>query len=322
MDLQDKTSGEDIAVQTVERSEISKRAVGRWSERSKGNVLCLLAFLTVVGAVFWRTLTEVIGLALSVDLHSHILLVPFVSAYLVWIRRGSLPPRFVPSPMPAMFFFAIGCVAWGLGFLWWGPGLERLSVLSLAFVLLFIGGVFLFLGADWVRHTVFPLCFLFLLVPLPPALIDALEHASKLASADAADLLFRFGGMTYVRDGTTFHLPGLSFEVAQQCSGIRSSLVLLITGAVAANLLLTETWRRCLLVCLIIPLGILRNAFRIFTLAWLTIHVDPRALNSPLHHHGGPIFFLLSLPLLFLVLWWLRRGEMPVSSQARTAKVR
>ena len=260
-------------------------------------------------------------MASSVDLHSHILLVPFVSGYLVWIRRDTLPARFVPAPMPALFFFGIGCAAWGAGFLWWPSGLEQVSAVSLAFVLLFVGGVFLFFGTEWVRQTLFPLCFLFLLVPLPPGLINALEHASKMASAEAADLLFRLGGISYVRDGTTFHLPGLSLEVAQQCSGIRSSLVLVITGAVAANMLLNATWRRWFLVFLVIPLGILRNGFRIFTLAWLTIHVDPGVMASPLHHHGGPIFFLLSLVPLFAALWWLRKGDVDAPMRAKIEAV-
>jgi hypothetical protein len=32
-------------------------------------------------------------------------------------------------------------------------------------------------------------------------------------------------------------------------------------------------------------------------------------INSFIHHQGGPIFFALSLIPLFLLLWWLRRGE-------------
>mgnify|MGYP003908365983 CR=1 FL=1 len=35
------------------------------------------------------------------------------------------------------------------------------------------------------------------------------------------------------RDGLVFKLPGIEMQVAQECSGIRSSLVLFITGLVA-----------------------------------------------------------------------------------------
>jgi hypothetical protein len=32
-------------------------------------------------------------------------------------------------------------------------------------------------------------------------------------------------------------------------------------------------------------------------------------INSVIHRRGGPFFFAASLIPLFLLLWWLRRGE-------------
>jgi exosortase/archaeosortase family protein len=56
-------------------------------------------------------------------------------------------------------------------------------------------------------------------------------------------------------------------------------------------------------------LGILRNGFRIYVLSMLSSHWDPRVIDSPLHHKGGPIFFVISLIPFFLLLFWLRRSE-------------
>jgi hypothetical protein len=41
----------------------------------------------------------------------------------------------------------------------------------------------------------------------------------------------------------------------------------------------------------------------------LCVHIGPGMINSIIHRRGGPIFFALSLIPLFLLLWWLRRGE-------------
>ena len=76
----------------------------------------------------------------------------------------------------------------------------------------------------------FPFAFLIFMVPLPDAIVDWLETASKLASAEAAALFFSVVGMPVLRDGTVFQLPGIVIEVAQECSGIRSSWVLFITS--------------------------------------------------------------------------------------------
>jgi len=32
-------------------------------------------------------------------------------------------------------------------------------------------------------------------------------------------------------------------------------------------------------------------------------------IHSVIHRRGGPFFFALSLIPLFLVLWWLRKGD-------------
>ena len=59
----------------------------------------------------------------------------------------------------------------------------------------------------------------------------------------------------------------------------------------------------------VIPLAILRNAFRIFSLAWLSVEVNPNIIDSALHHRGGPIFFALSLIPFFLLLLLFRKLE-------------
>jgi exosortase len=190
-----------------------------------------------------------------------------------------------------------------------GTGSDSLSITTLAFVSFLIAGGFLFLGSKWMAAVRFPVAFLVLMIPLPGVAVDYLETMSKLASAEAADLFFNIFGMPVLRDGVNFQLPGFAIRVAQECSGIHSSLVLLITSILASHLLLKTGWRRPLLVAFVIPLGILRNGFRIAVIGWLCVHVGHEMIDSPIHHQGGPLFFALSLIPLFLLLWMLRKSE-------------
>ena len=132
-----------------------------------------------------------------------------------------------------------------------------------------------------------------------------------------ASLLFDATGTPVLRSGTVFELPGVVIRVAQECSGIRSSWVLFITGLVAANLFLNSAWRRFILVALIIPLGIVRNGFRILVIGLLCVHLGPQMIHSILHRNGGPLFFALSLVPLLLLLLWLRRGETPRGAETK-----
>jgi exosortase C (VPDSG-CTERM-specific) len=274
----------------------------------------LWAYFVVLTCLFAGELGRLARLAGTSDFHSHALLIPFVSGYLIWLRKRDLPSAIEPAPVAGVTIGSVALVA--LVGLWWlgrqGGILsisDRLSFSILAFVGLVIAGVAGIMGRRWLRSTLFPLCSLLFMVPLPDRVVDLLETGSQLASAEAANALFAFSGIAYVKEEAVFHLPGISLRVAQECSGIRSSLVLLITGAYAANLLLRTTWRRWFLVLFVIPLGIVRNGFRILTIGLLCVHVGPHMVDSPIHHRGGPVFFVLSLIPLLAVVWWLRRGE-------------
>ena len=98
-------------------------------------------------------------------------------------------------------------------------------------------------------------------------------------------------------------------RVAQECSGIRSSWVLFISSLIASHMFLRTRWRRLVLVAFVIPLGIIRNGFRIVVIGLLCVHVGPHMIDSIIHRRGGPFFFVLSLVPLTLLLWWLRSQE-------------
>jgi exosortase C (VPDSG-CTERM-specific) len=155
----------------------------------------------------------------------------------------------------------------------------------------------------------FPIAFLIFIVPLPDGAMQWLETASKLASDDAAHHFFLLSGTPVLRDGTVFHLPGIVFEVAQECSGIRSSWALFMTSLLASHLFLKSPWRQAVFVAFVIPLGILRNGFRILVIELLCVHLGPNMIHSIIHKQGGPAFFALSLLPLFALLWWLRHCE-------------
>jgi len=283
-----------------------------------------LLFGLLLTAAFAKPLFSLAIHAAGSELHSHILLVPFVSIYLTYIRRHSLPKDSTFSPGWVVVPFAVGMISVIMAWAWGGSGQplsynDYLALMSLSFVCFLAAGGFLFLGRKWMAAATFPFAFLVFMVPMPDAMADALETSSKLASAEAANLFFNLTGTPTLRDGTIFALPGITLQVAQECSGIRSSWVLLITSLLAANLFLKTHWRRILLVAAVIPLGVLRNGVRILFIGLLCMHGGPGMIHSVFHRRGGPPFFVLSLIPLFLLLWWLRRGEARTSQSDKTS---
>jgi exosortase C (VPDSG-CTERM-specific) len=276
----------------------------------------LFALLLILS--FSRPLLQLVKYALSSSFYSHILLIPAISAYLVWLRRDRLLHSLTLSPtLPgsnastlwsAGGFFLIG-LSTLLGYWfslhqgWHSDHNDYLSITIFAFVMFFCGGLFACFGCPILKPFLFPLAFLLFIVPFPTLMIHWFEWFFQHASAEAAALLFPLSGTPVLRSGLIFQFPGFNLEVAEECSGIRSSLVLFITSLLAGYMFLKRPGSRVLLALAVIPLGIIRNAIRIFTIAMLCVHIDPGMLDSPLHHKGGPIFFVLSLiPFAFLLL--------------------
>ena len=268
-------------------------------------------YLLLLALAFIQPLTRLMVYAAQSELNSLILLVPFIAGYLLHTQQVRILAAFRTSIAGTVTAGGVGFAALVAGIVW----RQRVSInddlglMALAFVSFAAAGGFLFLGARWLAARAFPIAFLIFMVPLPDAAVDWLENASMLASAEAAALFFNAAGTPVFRHGTVFELQGIVLQVAQECSGIRSSWVLFIAGLLASHLFLRTRWRRIVLVAFVIPLGILRNGFRVFVIGLLCVHIGPWMIDSTIHRQGGPFFFALSLVPLFLLLLWLRRRE-------------
>jgi exosortase C (VPDSG-CTERM-specific) len=297
-------TAEDVIDQSRAPVSINKRFLG-W---------CL--YLVILCGAFALPLRAFVTYARHSDVHSYVLLIPFVTAYLIFIRWKQLSRELSSAWGYALLLAATGTGALlaSLHFTELGQN-DYMTLIALSFVCFAIAGAFLFLGGKWAYSAMFPLFFLVFMIPLPEAAVDFLENASKEASAEVANWLFLISNTPVLRAGTVFQLPGITIEVAKECSGIRSSLVLVITSFLAANMFLHTTWRRALLVCAVIPLGLLRNGLRILVISLLCVHIGPQMIHSVIHRRGGPVFFVASLVPLFVLLWWLRHREVARQQQ-------
>jgi exosortase len=271
--------------------------------------------LTIATAWSWQELTTVIGRSLRTgdyEHYSHIVLLPIVAASLIYLNRPSIlrAPRLAP-------FSGASVTLVGVAIVWLArtSGLFAASDLGLSLAMLGLviawGGTFLCCyGTGALRAAAFPFLLLAFMIPLPPTALAAVVVFLQKASAHVAAMLFTLIGMPFFRDDVVFALPGITIEVAEECSGIRSSLALAITGIVMAYLMLRTWWTSAAFALAIIPLAIFKNAVRIVGLSWLAVHVDPGFITgSALHRNSGIPVFLVSLAMLAGTIWGLRWVE-------------
>jgi exosortase len=280
---------------------------GPWHQNP---VWLFLLFNAVFVTAFFGSLRDLIQLSLQHDYDSYTPIIPLIVAYLIFIDRKQI------FSQKGTAIFGLPIMVIGILLLFAarhiGLLLENRDVLAFeifSLVVLWIGGFLLCFGLKSFRAAVFPLAFLFLTIPIPGAALDRIILFLQAGSANVAYGLLKFFGVPVARDGFVFHLVTIDIEVAKECSGIRSSLSLFITGILAAYFLLRKGWTRVVLMISLLPLVILKNGIRIFTLSTLSVYVDKHILDSDLHKKGGYLFFILALLIAGGIIVVLRRIE-------------
>jgi exosortase len=281
------------------------------------NQFVAFTFLCAVSIVlWWRPLGKTLSLALSNDAYTHILLIVPLSVALIYLDSKSPQIDLASNRGMGATLLVVAVVA--TGYARWGTSVPDtgLSVAMFALVAWWIGSIVFCFGARTIKAFLFPLCFLFLIVPIPKSVLSGIVASLQQQSAVAARLMFRLAGVPATQDGIMVSIPGLDIEVARECSSIRSSLMLIVTTMVLAHLLLRSRWRKGLLIAAAFPLSAAKNGLRIFTIAQLGTRVDQRFLDGNLHHHGGILFFGIAVVAVGILVWVLRRTETPVPSRS------
>jgi exosortase len=254
--------------------------------------------------VWWNQLISAFALALRDSQYTHILLILPVSVALTFLEWKSSEISEAGSRIGFILLGAavVTTIAARSRILTLGPD-EQLSVNMMALVVWWIGAFIVSFGTRAFRHALFPLFFLFWIVPIPQVVLNPIIRVLQEGSVASARLLFAFAGVPSARDGTQITIPGLTVEVAAECSSIRSSLMLVVTTMVLAQVSLRSARRKVLVIAVAIPLSVAKNGLRIFALAMLTTRVDRSFITGRLHHQGGIIYFLIALAAIISVIW-------------------
>src|SRR5881409_3476396 len=284
---------------------------------TRGRIACFALLVGVMLVAFATPLSRLIRFALQQEQYSHIILVPLISAALFFLER-----KRIFSHVETRWGMGSGLLVAGAVFHWVGlrhsassSENDRLAIAIFSALVIGVGGFVLCYGMRALRTGLFPVLFLFLMVPIPDFVLDRVIVWLQTWSAEVSYAVFELVGVPVLRTGLIFSLPGVTIEVAKECSGIRSSLVLLIMSLLAGHLFLQSAWTKTILTLATLPLLIVKNGIRIVTLSLLSIYVDPSFLAGSLHHQGGILFFLIALVLLAPVLRLLQKSERPPSTE-------
>lgn len=293
------------AVQQAASAELQKTSPSRTGKAA------LVALLGLSIALWWNPLVADLRLALSSDAYTYILLIIPLSLSLIYLEgRGRLahsqPDPFIGASLLGAALLLRAVTGWNLLHV---STSGNLCLSMIALVVWWIGSIIVCSGLETFISLLFPISFLFLITPLPDRALNWIIAFLQQQSAWAAGVLFGLAGVPVTQDGVVLSIPGLTIEVAHECSSIRSSTILVVMTLLLAHLFLRSTWRRAILVAASVPLSIAKNAIRVFTIAELGTRVNPSLLHGRLHQHGGVVFLGLAVLIDLALLWVLKRTE-------------
>jgi exosortase len=290
--------------------------------------VCFAGLLLLGAAAYFLPIGTLAKLVFENETYSHITLIPLVSIFLLVIQRKTIFAETVRKPAAGVAVCAGGLVFYGLAtvlrenldsqtFRNQNVPNDYLTLCMAGAVAWVIGSFIAVYGMRAFKKARFALLFLVFTIPIPVFLLEGIVTALQLASAEASDIVFRLAGATYHRSGLVFEFPNVAVRVAEECSGIRSSLSLFILSIITGYLFLRTFSRRVILALTIFPITVVKNAFRIVTITLLANYVDMRFLtNHWIHSSGGIPFFAVAMGMFIPLVWALRRTEKPVPEPA------
>lgn len=226
--------------------------------------------------------------------------IPFIAAYLLWLRRDQLAATPRDPSWWGYVFLIVGLTALLVGRIGGIHLIARGSMIAVLF------GLVVFLrGTSAARVAMFPLLFLALMIPPPPGVMDRLTWPLQIFTAWFSTEVLRAIGYPVLLSGIYIDLPSIRLEVAQACSGFRSLVAMGATGMLLAILTQDQLKDRIILVSAVLPIAILTNAIRV------TAIIIWRIFAEPYHSLSGWLVFVVATALLVWLADVLRQRALP-----------
>jgi EpsI family protein len=246
---------------------------------------------------------------------SHAPLLLAVVLYLVY-RAWSTDRQNIEihTSFPFVFLLSLVSLLWLVaGLVFVEAGQQVSVILMLALVVLAL------LGVKPGRRYMVPILLLSIVLPIWNILVPYLQTSSAVFSA----ILLQMTGITITRDGYLLVIPGGTFEVADECSGLRFLVVSVILALVHTQL--TRVHMKTLLVYLVMAvfMALISNVFRIYVVVMIGyLNGMEHELVNDHNSIGWAIFALLIFPYLLFGERYLRKRSIQFESHTETTQLK
>lgn len=157
------------------------------------------------------------------------------------------------------------------------------------------------------RGYLFPFIYFLFAVPLP--YLSEVSGLLQLFIAKLSTTIFSGLGYQIRQEGINLFIPNASFQIAADCTGIKSWLVLMSLAVFFLLFIRLRFSLKILIAIFILPVAFFSNMLRIVVLLLLGFHRGEKMAMAFWHDFSGITFYGVACFLTLLMVWVLIRYD-------------
>ncbi len=281
-----------------------------WLANNRISVVWVATVVLTLVIMYWEVGQVFVSRWLEESTYYHSMVVPAIAGWMLWRRWERLTDAEQKVWLPG--FVLLGCGL--LTYLAYARTGARIAA-GVAFPVILAGIIGTIYGRRILRVVAVPISLLIFAVPFPEHVIGMVAMPMQRISAVMTGKVAPLLGLQVVQQGINLDLHGFRFVVAQECSGMRSLVALLLTGIVLVELSQLHKYRKVLSVAIIPPIVLLANVVRLTVVLLLAEYFGPQlALGAMVHGLSDIIVYLAAVLGFILFIGWLYENQTKLHS--------
>lgn len=272
-----------------------------------GHLLAVAALVSLGVVVTGDAWLDIARIAWKDEEASHILLVPIIAVWLVWVRSGRLrrcrPTGLYYGPL----LIALGALLYFVGSVYLVQAFWHVGA-----VVVVLGCAVTVLGKDVLFQLAPAVAVLIFLAPVPGRVRHQIAIPLEVVTAQATQLCCEVIGFSVERMGNVLRINGRDVAIEEACNGLRMIFALTLVSYAFAFSNPLRGYVRFLVLAASPFLAVACNVARLVPTVWFYGY-EPTLANQ-FHDISGWLMLPFSFLILLGIIWLLRWALIPVTS--------
>ena len=270
----------------------------------KSSILLLLWLVT-----FYPVYPELYSTWMNDPNNSHGMLVPLISAALIWTKREEIKSTPITYAYMGAIILVLSLVIYVLAYAGQTAVISRIMIITTL-----IGLIIFNFGVPLFKTIAFPLCYLIFMVPVPVSIYSMVSLPLQLFATNISRFLIQAVNIPVYQEGNMLYFVQTQLEVAEACSGLRSMTAFVMLAVLFAYLMKKNWPRRIFMVASAIPLAIVANILRVTGTGILAHFYGEDIAKGFMHEFSGLVVFAFGF-VIMIVLFLLLQPRDEVSKR-------